>query len=99
MDGETSYTASYSANPNILGLVILSAAFGVAISRSNYWFFSTIPSTVRVGEEAKPVLSLVTSISGLTSHIMDWGLKWLCPPGLLSLVATQVFLQSVICKY
>ena len=44
----------------------------------------------RVGDKAAPVLSFFSSLATLTSSLMDFALTYMSPPGLLSLVATQV---------
>ena len=45
---------------------------------------------LRVGDQAMPVLSFFSSLATLTSTLMDFALTYMSPPGLLSLVATQV---------
>ena len=45
---------------------------------------------LRVGDQAVPVLSFFSSLATLTSTLMDFALTYMSPPGLLSLVATQV---------
>ena len=46
----------------------------------------------RVGQKAAPVLSCAS----LTSSMMDFVLTYLAPPGLTSLVATQVVYSKVL---
>ena len=92
-EGKTTYCDSFSLDPNILGLVIVSSALGVAIAK---WVWSQKSEKgkhlnfCRVGDKAGPVLSFFSSLATLTSHLMDFTLVYMSPPGLLSLVATQV---------
>ena len=77
---ETNNTMSYHGNhvkhTNILGLVAAATALGVTIAH--------------VGEEASSILQFFTSLSLLTSLMMEVVIKWMCPLGLASLVATQI---------
>jgi len=75
-EGRTTFSDDFSLDPNILGLVIVSSALGVAIAK--------------LGDEAKPVLSFFSSLTKITSSLMDSAITYMSPPGLLSLVATQV---------
>ena len=50
----------------------------------------------RVGDKAAPVLSFFSSLASLTSLMMDFVLTYLAPPGLVSLVATQVVWSKVL---
>ena len=44
----------------------------------------------RVGDKAAPVLSFFSSLASITTTLMDFVLTYMSPPGLLSLIATQV---------
>ena len=102
VEGKVTYSDGFSLDPNILGLVIVSSALGVAIAK---WVEATkkqqgrqnlsIDQNLhRVGDKAAPVLSFFSSLATLTSSLMDFALTYMSPPGLLSLVATQVNLLS-----
>ena len=47
-------------------------------------------------DKAAPVLSFFSSLASLTSLMMDFVLTYLAPPGLVSLVATQVVWSKVL---
>ena len=49
-----------------------------------------------MGDKAAPVLSFFSSLAFLTSSMMDFVLTYLAPPGLVSLVATQVVWSKVL---
>ena len=92
------YTDSFSPDPSILGLVILYRLLLVLPSQGTSFTKSTKNQQVifRVGDKAAPVLSFFSSLASLTSLMMDFVLTYLAPPGLVSLVATQVVWSKVL---
>ena len=97
IEGNVNYTDSFSPDPNILGLVIVSSALGVAIARYKLHQINKEPTGYfKVGDKTAPVLSLFSSLTSLTSSMMDFVLTYLAPPGLISLVATQVVWSKVL---
>ena len=72
------YEAGHDNHANILGLVAAATALGVTIAH--------------IGEKASPVLEFFASLSLLTSLMMEVVIKWMCPVGLASLVASQILL-------
>ena len=71
-----SYQGDQAEHANILGLVAAATALGVTIAH--------------VGEKASPILEVFRSLSLVTSLMMEVVIKWMCPLGLASLVATQI---------
>jgi Na+/H+-dicarboxylate symporter len=72
------YSGDKADNNNILGLVVAATALGMIIAK--------------VGDPAKPLLQFCSSLSMVTSTIMEIVIKWMCPPGLFSLMASQILL-------
>ena len=76
MNNTITYNGDHADHANILGLVAAATVLGVTIAQ--------------VGERATPILQFFSSLSLLTSLMMEVVIKWMCPLGLTSLVATQI---------
>ena len=77
-NGTIAYTADKADNNNILGLVVAATAVGMILAR--------------IGDSGKPLLQFCSSLSLVTSSMMEIVIKWVCPPGLFSLIASQILL-------
>jgi len=77
-NGTVTYNDGTTDSNNILGLVVAATSVGMVLAQ--------------LGESGKPLLQVCSSVSAVTSLMMEIVIKWVCPPGLFSLVASQILI-------
>merc|ERR1712013_737290 len=77
-NGTVTYNDATADSNNILGLVVAATSVGMVLAQ--------------LGESGKPLLEVCSSVSAVTSLMMEIVIKWVCPPGLFSLVASQILI-------
>ena len=77
-NGTVTYNDGTADSNNILGLVVAATSVGMVLAQ--------------LGESGKPLLEVCSSVSAVTSLMMEIVIKWVCPPGLFSLVASQILI-------